>query len=107
MADAYPLDDYIPALDPMQRQVLGANPSAESRGTPRNYIIGNKSFITYDGITDAQNGQPLPQGGGVQDEKSWATSPSLDQIEFLAAEVGNGPEGRRTEPHAADRVQCD
>lgn len=57
--------DNLATLDPMQRQVLGANPSAEGKGTPKNYILNGKTFITYDGTTDAQSGQPLPPGGYV------------------------------------------
>ena len=54
----------LPALDPMQRQVLGANPSETSR-TPRNYVTPQGSFITYDGVTNAQTGAPLPAGGYI------------------------------------------
>lgn len=54
----------LPALDPMQRQVLGANPSETSR-TPRNYVTPQGSRITYDGVTDAQTGAPLPPGGYI------------------------------------------
>lgn len=57
--------DRLPELNPMQRQVLGANPSETSR-TPRNYILPDGgSFITYDGVTDAQTGQLLPPGGFI------------------------------------------
>lgn len=56
--------DNLPALDPMQRQVLGANPSDTSR-TPRNYVTPQGSFITYDGVTNAQTGAPLPAGGYI------------------------------------------
>lgn len=56
--------DNLPALDPMQRQVLGANPSETSR-TPRNYVTPQGSFITYDGVTNAQTGAPLPPGGYI------------------------------------------
>lgn len=61
--------DNLPALDPMQRQVLGANPS-EGTKTPKNYIIqgaGGQSqrFITYDGVTNARDGTPLPAGGAI------------------------------------------
>lgn len=52
------------ALDPMQRQVLGANPTADRLGTPRNYILpGGRTIITYDGVTSAVDGTPLPTGG--------------------------------------------
>lgn len=54
----------LAGLDPFQRQVLGANPSETSR-TPRNYVTQGGSFITYDGVTDAQSGQPLPAGGYI------------------------------------------
>lgn len=54
----------LDTLNPMQRQVLGANPSAESRGTPKNYILpGGQTIITNDGITSAVDGTPLPPGG--------------------------------------------
>lgn len=46
-----------------QARVLGADPG--SPGTPRNYIVNGKSFITFDGRTDAQTGQPLPPGGYI------------------------------------------
>jgi hypothetical protein len=56
--------DKLPALNPNQLQVLGANPSADRLGTPRNYIIpGAQPIITYDGVTSARDGTPLPAGG--------------------------------------------
>ncbi|WP_336812439.1 hypothetical protein [Bosea sp. MMO-172] len=33
--------------------------------TPRTYAADGKSFITYDGVIDAQSGQPLPIGGAI------------------------------------------
>jgi len=55
----------LPALDPMQRQVLGANPS-ESGRTPRNYRAPDGTVhITYDGVSDAATGGPLPGGGYI------------------------------------------
>lgn len=57
--------DNLPALNPNQQEVLGARISGDKAGTPRNYIVGNQSFITYDGRTDAQTGQPLPPGGHI------------------------------------------
>jgi len=51
-------------LMPEQRQVLGANPSADRIGTPRNYILpGGQTIITYDGITSAKDGTALPPNG--------------------------------------------
>jgi hypothetical protein len=47
-----------------EQNYLGADASSR---TPRNYIMrdGSNSFITYDGQTDAQSGQPLPPGGYI------------------------------------------
>lgn len=54
----------LPALVPEQKQVLGANPSADRLGSPKNYILpSGQTIITYDGITSAKDGQPLPPGG--------------------------------------------
>jgi len=51
----------LAAADPTTRQFVGA----ESKGqpTPHNYVAGGKNLITYDGVTDASTGQPLPPGG--------------------------------------------
>jgi len=57
--------DNLATLDPMQRQVLGANPTEAGSRTPKNYISNGKSFITYDGVTEAGSGQPLPPGGYI------------------------------------------
>lgn len=57
--------DNLPALNPNQQEVLGARVTPGS-STPRNYVMPTgKSFITYDGVTDAQSGQPLPPGGFI------------------------------------------
>jgi hypothetical protein len=46
-----------------ERNYLGA---AGPTGTPRNYIMRDgQSFITHDGQTDSQTGQPLPPGGYI------------------------------------------
>lgn len=56
--------DNLSALDPLQQTVLGA------RGTgnpvPRNYVLGDRVYVTYDGVTDAQTGEALPPGGIIQ-----------------------------------------
>lgn len=57
--------DNLPALNPQQQEVLGARVGGDKAGTPKNYILNGKTFITYDGTTDAQSGQPLPPGGYV------------------------------------------
>lgn len=57
--------ENLPDLNPMQREVLGANPSS-STPTPRNYVTpAGESVITYDGVTNAQTGDPLPPGGFI------------------------------------------
>jgi len=87
--------DNLPALDPMQRQVLGANPSETSR-TPRNYVTPQGSFITYDGVTDAQTGAPLPAGGYIGNVEGGAgdvgltnsTLSGLQQQDFANTKFG-------------------
>ena len=56
--------DTLAQKDPFQRQVLGANPTADRLGSPKNYILpSGQTIITYDGVTSAKDGQPLPPGG--------------------------------------------
>lgn len=62
----------LPGLNPQQQEVLGALPgSAGGSRTPKNYIVKDpatgqtKTFITMDGLTDAQTQQPLPSGGYI------------------------------------------
>jgi len=58
--------DNLPALNPNQQEVLGARLDGNKSGTPKNYIMpGGKTFITLDGMTDAQSGQSLPPGGFI------------------------------------------
>lgn len=46
-----------------EQRVLGAD-GGSSRPTPRNYIAPDgATHITYDGVSDARTGQPLPPGG--------------------------------------------
>jgi hypothetical protein len=48
-------------LPAAEREYLGA---ASGARTPRNYVLPDgRNFITYDGATDVQTGQPLPPGG--------------------------------------------
>lgn len=54
----------LPALNPQQQEVLGARVDGSKSSTPRNYRgPDNKNYITYDGVTDASTGAPLPAGG--------------------------------------------
>ena len=58
--------DDLPSLNPQQQEVLGAHvdgSGTNKASTPRNYFVGDQKFITYDGVTDAQTGLPLPPGG--------------------------------------------
>lgn len=57
--------ENLPDLNTNQQEVLGARIDGSKSSTPRNYIVGDRSFITYDGRTDAQTGQPLPPGGYI------------------------------------------
>lgn len=56
--------DNLPKLMPEQREVLGANVDGSKSSTPKNYILpGGQTIITYDGVTSAKDGTPLPPGG--------------------------------------------
>lgn len=61
----------LPALNPQQQEVLGARVAPGGGGTPFNYRAPTgQTFMTVDGVTDAQTGQPLPKGGariGIED----------------------------------------
>lgn len=61
-------------LPPAEQTILGANKTA---GTPKNYVANGQSFITYDGVTDAQSGQPLPPGGYIANAEGTATDVGL------------------------------
>jgi hypothetical protein len=54
----------IAGLNPTEQHFIGAQPTQPS--TPRNYLDPQgKKYVTYDGRTDAQTGQPLPPGGSM------------------------------------------
>lgn len=74
----------LESLDPLQRSVLGAEP--KNPPSPKNYVVGDQSFITYDGVNDARTGQPLPEGGfiaGVQGSAKDAGVPTATQNKSL------------------------
>lgn len=52
----------LAAADATTKNFIGADGGAQ---TPRNYVAGGKNFVTYDGLTDATTGQPLPPGGAL------------------------------------------
>lgn len=58
--------DDLPKLNPEQQQVLGARVDGTKAGTPRNYRAPDGAMhVTYDGVTNAQTGAPLPPGGAL------------------------------------------
>jgi|GEM_PF-5032760 len=62
---------------PAQEQAyLGADIGKSAR-VPRNYVAGDKRYITYDGTTDAQSGQPLPPGGYIASAQGTANEVGL------------------------------
>lgn len=58
------------ALPTAEQNYLGSDSATGSRSAPKNYVgPGGQRFITYDGVTNAQDGSQLPVGGyiaGVQ-----------------------------------------
>jgi hypothetical protein len=66
----------LAGADSTTRQFIGAEGKGEP--TPRNYVApGNVQLITYDGVTDARNGQPLPPGGYIANAQGAATDVGL------------------------------
>jgi hypothetical protein len=62
----------IPGLKPAEQNFISAQPNSQS---PKNYVANGQNFITFDGLTDARDGQPLPPGGhmaGIQSDVSGA-----------------------------------
>lgn len=54
----------VGTLPQAEQRILGAE--GKTQQTPRNYLApGGAMHQTYDGITDARNGQPLPAGGAI------------------------------------------
>jgi hypothetical protein len=51
----------LPNVDPQRREDFALG--APAQRTPKTYVANGQSFITYDGVNNAQTGQPLPQGG--------------------------------------------
>ncbi|MGZ6008654.1 MAG: hypothetical protein ACXWLO_05135, partial [Rhizomicrobium sp.] len=51
----------IAGADQTTKQFIGAE--GKGNETPHNYVKDGVNYVTYDGITDARSGQPLPQGG--------------------------------------------
>jgi hypothetical protein len=51
----------LPNVDPQRREDFALG--APAQRTPRTYVANGQSFVTYDGVNNAQTGQPLPQGG--------------------------------------------
>lgn len=50
-------------LSPNEQRFVGAAPANQ---TPRMYMSpDSQRFVTYDGVTDARTGQPLPAGGSM------------------------------------------
>lgn len=69
--------DDMDDMSPAQKAYLGADGSSKS-GTPRNYRSPDgRTYITYDGVTDAQTGQPLPTGGYMANVEGGAEETGL------------------------------
>ena len=65
--------DNLAGADPYQREVLGANVDGAKTSSPKNYIVNGQTFVTYDGITSAVDGTPLPPGGYIGTVQGSAT----------------------------------
>lgn len=56
----------------------GATPYDAPSNVPRNYVMRDgRNFITFDGATDAQTGQPLPPGGAISNVEGGAEDVGL------------------------------
>lgn len=76
----------INTLSPAEQNFISAQPNQQS---PKNYVANGQNFITYDGLTDARTGQPLPPGGhmaGIQADVSGAglSKPALSSLDKAA-----------------------
>ncbi len=90
--------DSLDALNAQQQEVLGARIDGNSsdKRAPRNYIAPDgTAYITQDGRTDVQTGQPLPPGGrlisaqaqGDAGDIGWTNSVQTDlQTDLLKAD---------------------
>lgn len=68
---AVEINRVLPTV-PEERRVdfaLGNQPQK----VPRTYTANGQSFITYDGVNNAQTGQPLPPGGAIVNPQGSAT----------------------------------
>lgn len=65
----------LAAADPATQRFIGVTSNGQS--TPRNYVANGRNFITYDGTTDANTGQPLPAGGFIANAQGAATDVGL------------------------------
>lgn len=88
------LDDNfgnLGALPPAEQRVLGADAATGTR-TPRNYVAGGQTYITYDGVTDARTGQPLVPNGylaGVEGSATDAGVTTATQTKLEGADISN------------------
>lgn len=76
-------------LPPAEQRVLGADAKPAST-TPRNYVSPDgKNHITYDGITDAANGAPLPAGGYIANAQGPAKDVGLNTSVVTGLQKGD------------------
>lgn len=69
--------DNLGTLSDLQQRALGVAPKGASQ-TPHNYVAPDGTTkITYDGVTDAQTGQPLPPGGFIATAQGSASDVGL------------------------------
>ncbi|MBO4228009.1 hypothetical protein [Bradyrhizobium neotropicale] len=59
--NAYASPGGLAGADKTTQQFIGAE--GKGQPTPHNYVVNGQNLITYDGVTDAASGQPLPPGG--------------------------------------------
>lgn len=71
----------LPTVSPERRVDFALGTPAQN--TPRTYVVNGRPFITNDGVTDAQTGAPLPQGGYIANTQG------------SAAETGAGGDGTK------------
>ncbi len=91
----------LAAADPTTQNFIGAD--GKNR-TPHNYVSNGQNFVTYDGVTDARTGQPLPQGGYLANAQGGSEEVGLTGNKSIDREVLNSRVAAQTAGAMIDRL---